>query len=349
MGLEIEEEFDPIALGLLDEIDQDGSKVGQSNGSGDSGHAEVLLITEVEEQPAIGQREHSNRSQDNGALDDGLVRVSSSSEIGEEFPDRHGDLPESERSSASARPRQIRLVSVRLPGSRRYRMALRVISKRLPSSVEGISPSEALSPDIPSRSLPKGQAGRFVDAFGWETYDKVLELARADSTTGGHLPEQARSLFGVLGELGTTLHLVNAIRSQLELPHIVQTKSNRVDIIRAVAQARQALYADIFVHLTLPTISCSVDEAGEEQVEDPDAQISLTPDNITKLAKSLLKSFPQDKKGIKTFFKDGKKAHGEEKGRVVWQGGIGRVIGAGHEGFRGRTGQGGDVEVLMDQ
>ena len=246
-----------------------------------------------------------------------------------------------------ARPRKptVTIKLARIPGSRHRRKAIRVFS--LPS-LSGTETDASTLSRAERRQIAPGPGGELVDRFGAEVYERIENMAKLNGTTGVSLPSSVRDLFPALSDLSTAIPLVNAVRQSLNLPSIRVTKTNKLDLLRSVAQLRSSLYITLMTSLTMP--SAPIADADEQDLsEEDEKKITLTPDNLRKLGSTIPKAFPAQKALIKAVLADeARLAYGERGGRVVWQGGIGRVVGA-EGGFRGKNLQDGNVHVFLDQ
>ena len=244
---------------------------------------------------------------------------------------------------------RVRRVRVRLATSRRFRPGIRIIQLAAHPDTQATHPSEEQPTPTVEESTFRSD---FHDVFGLELLDAIEKSAKENVTTGNPLPSYIRDLFPALEDLSTAVNIANTLRGQFDLPLLVNTKQNRIEMIRSIARTRETLYTTLFTALALPLapVARKRDRGGESDDENDEKRvISLTPTNLEKLAKTLPKSFPRDKHTIKSFMANGGAgAYGEQDGEVVWEGGVGRVVSA--EGlFRSKTTWEGDVHVFVDQ
>jgi hypothetical protein len=244
-----------------------------------------------------------------------------------------------------------RRVFARLPNKGRYRPAIHIYRYPTDLPIDVQSSEPPLEPNLEPQP-PPGHRGELVRSFGWDTLT-TLETLRFDSP---HLPPTIRELFSSLSDPNTALLLVNSIRTILGIPRLRLSKKTRVPIIRTLARTRQNILAEVLAGLVLPlappTTTMTDDETTTDEEVDKKPKIDvirLTPGNLEIMRKVLPKMFPEEKAVIKAFVsgEDGG-VYGEDRGKVVWQGGVGRIVGA-EGGFRGKVGEGGPTHVFVDQ
>ncbi|OCF39431.1 hypothetical protein I317_06755 [Kwoniella heveanensis CBS 569] len=269
------------------------------------------------------------------------------------------DIIESEATVLSQPRLHVTWVRTRLPGRRRYRTGIRV--HRAPVVVEApaetdeetnITDNEIASQisTAPARPEPTTQFQRdFSDAFGRDSLDKIEQQAKLDSTSGNLAPQTIRDLFPALGDVQSATKIANVIRRQLGLPLLSNTKSDKIALRRALAKMRENLYREMIVALAMPLAPTSVETDDEEGKAEREA-VTLTPTALTILGSKMPKVFTAEKGLIKAFLaNDNENAYGEKKGKVVWQGGVGRMLGKGDGGFRGTVNTDGLCHIYVDQ
>lgn len=249
-----------------------------------------------------------------------------------------------------------RLVRRRLPRSRRSRMGIRIIHplNSLPFSpstgpdmdADPVTKVGHSSEDTAFVAVPKPAhplLGDIAAVFGTDATESIEAEAKVNAITGCPLPHTVRDLFPALDDLPTAVNIANNLRTQLGLPKLVMGKKNRIQILRQVARMRENLYLTLISSLVLPhaPVLGEDEEAGEEKVEEA---IQLTPGNLEVVATKLPKVFPKEKALIKAFMP---MAMGEQSGRVLWNNGVGKIVGA-EGGFRGKVFDG-DTHVFVDQ
>ncbi|OCF32067.1 hypothetical protein I316_06223 [Kwoniella heveanensis BCC8398] len=268
------------------------------------------------------------------------------------------DIIESEATVLSQPRLHVTWVRTRLPGRRRYRTGIRV--HRAPVVVEApaetdeetnITDNEIASQisTAPARPELTTQFQRdFSDAFGRDSLDKIEQQAKLDSTSGNLAPQTIRDLFPALGDVQSATKIANVIRRQLGLPLLSNTKSDKIALRRALAKMRENLYREMIVALAMPLAPTSVETDDEEGKAEKEA-VTLTPTALTILGSKMPKVFTAEKGLIKAFLaNDNENAYGEKKGKVVWQGGVGRMLGKGDGGFRGTVNTDGLCHIYVD-
>ena len=260
----------------------------------------------------------------------------------------------SDGPKSALRSARIKLVRINRPGRRTARVGIKLIRpKPLPSSdfvLELVNSdlSQDTTESVPD--LPLGFVRDFSGTFGNDALERLRSAAKLHSSSGQHLPIQLRDLFLALSDPIVTLGMANALREEHDLAPLKANRGNRIAIRRIIAQTREKLYLELVSALSLPLVP--IPEAAEEEDEDIEEKpdLSMTPTNLGILVRTLSKAFPHDKEEIKTFLADnGKNAYGEMEGKVVWQGGVGRMTGGPGAGFREKDATDGSVHVFVDQ
>ncbi len=258
-----------------------------------------------------------------------------------------------EHSALPARSPHIRLVRIRRLGRRASRLGIRIVRLNpLPDTTLALEPvTSNVSQDVSILPEPlPGFQPDFQDHFGIDALEMLTSAAKLRSTSGQHLPIQIRELFPTLSDSAAALGIANALRDEHNLPHLASVKSNRVALRRAIAQMREKLYVELVSALALPsapTAPDTDDERDEPSEEKP--KLSMTPTNLSILARTLPKALPHDKATIHVFLADDHHSvFGEKDGRVVWQGGMGKMIGGDGVGFREKNLSDGLVHVFVD-
>ena len=256
----------------------------------------------------------------------------------------------------SPRRFQARLVRTRLQRSRRSRVGIRII-RALPGypdiALDEVSSQPELNLEIapPEVVVIKEEEEPvkpvhpllydIAETFGTDTSDQILRESKQYATSGYPLPPTIRNLFPALDHLPTAVSFANTVRAHLGLEKLVLGKKNRIQILRQVARMREQLYLNLVSSLILPHAPVLEEE---EIAEETAEAIQLTPGNLDVVAAKLPKVFPKDKATIKAGMPF---AMGELAGRVLWNNGVGTIVGA-EGGFRGKVSDG-DVHVFVDQ
>lgn len=113
---------------------------------------------------------------------------------------------------------------------------------------------------------------------------------------------------------------------------------------------RLSLYTELVSALLLPFAPSPTPDTDDEDEREKRNKISLVPSAAVHMQKALPAAYPNEKYTIKLFL-----AHhgvfGEPKGKVVWQDGIGKMVGGDPTGpgFRGKISNDGLVHVFVDQ
>jgi hypothetical protein len=113
---------------------------------------------------------------------------------------------------------------------------------------------------------------------------------------------------------------------------------------------RLGIYTELVSALLIPSAPEPAPDTDDEDERERRTKISLAPSAIAHLQKSLPVAFPNEKYTIKLFLAH-HGAFGEPKGKVVWQDGIGKMVGGDPNGpgFRGKISNEGLVHVFVDQ
>ncbi|WWC60735.1 uncharacterized protein I303_103311 [Kwoniella dejecticola CBS 10117] len=261
------------------------------------------------------------------------------------------------------RPRPlVKLVRTRIPGSKRYRTAIRVLRSSTPLTTDhedtDEDPLDTRSQiSAPVRPEPPTQFQRDIsEIYGREILDKIEHQSKLDSTIGSTFPPMLRDLFPALSDLNMTVKIVNVFRRQLDLPLLDARRTDKIAMRRSIAKMREGLYIELMAALSLPLAPPpkAVETDGENtntegETEGELDKVTLTPTNLQILEKKLPKIFSAEKGLIKSFLaEEYKYACGEKLGHVVWQGGIGRMRGKGVDGFRGQHDIDGQTHVFVD-
>ncbi|WWD09757.1 hypothetical protein V865_007885 [Kwoniella europaea PYCC6329] len=259
----------------------------------------------------------------------------------------------------------VKIIRVRIPGSKRYRQAIRVYrpppaSTFIDDTAIDISLDSVLVPESETEVEPEMHSQFQKDiyhTFGKDLIDKIVHQSKLDSTSGATFPSILRDLFPSLSDVHTTLKIVNHVRRQVDLPILEFRRMNRIELRKLIAKMREGLYIDLVSAPILPLARGNPSEAREGTGTDTEfattdeerVKVTLTPTNLKIMEKKLPKVFPGEKSLIKSFLsEDHKYAYGENMGHVIWQGGIGKVKGKGEGGFRGKEDIEGDTHIYMD-
>jgi hypothetical protein len=236
----------------------------------------------------------------------------------------------------------------RVKGSTRRRTRYQIVRYiERSSNIRGIDQDE-VKPEI--EVIPDTPFQRDVQSkLSRSALEQIIELAKIDNTSGNHLPSQLRDIFPALSDPTTAVSLANHLRRQLGLAPL-STKTDRVALRRAVAQMRLGIYTELVSALLIPSAPEPAPDTDDEDERERRTKISLAPSAIAHLQKSLPVAFPNEKYTIKLFLAH-HGAFGEPKGKVVWQDGIGKMVGGDPNGpgFRGKISNEGLVHVFVDQ
>lgn len=237
----------------------------------------------------------------------------------------------------------------RVKGSSRRRtryQVVRHISKSKESEEVVAEVEVKVEPDL----LPETAFQRDLQStFSRSALLQIQELAKNDNTSGNRLPSHLRDLFPALSDKSSAITIANHLRKQLDLP-LLSTKTDSIALIRAVAQMRLGIYTELVSALILPSAPEPAPEADDEEKHEKKKKISLAPSALVHLNKALPAAFPDDKYAIKLFLGN-HDPFGEMKGKVVWQDGIGTMVGGDPmgPGFRGKISNEGLIHVFVDQ
>ncbi|WWC69093.1 uncharacterized protein I206_103029 [Kwoniella pini CBS 10737] len=261
------------------------------------------------------------------------------------------------------RPRSVvKLTKCRIPGSKRYRMAIRIYRPPSPLTTDHEDTEDDTiethsQSSVPSRAEPPTRTQKDLsDVFGREILDKIEHQSKLDSTAGSTFPSVLRDLFPALSDFNMTVKIVNVFRRQLDLPILDARRLDKIAMRRSIAKMREGLYTELMAALILPLAPPPkvVDTDGEITNTDGETEaeldrVTLTPTNLKILETKLPKNFSAEKGLVKTFLNnDHEYAYGEKLGHVIWQGGIGRMRGKGTEGFRGHYNTDCQTHVFVD-
>ncbi len=263
--------------------------------------------------------------------------------------------PIAESLATPTRIAQIQLVRIKRPGRRACRIGIKVMRPNpLPDSEFILEPVTSNLTSNITEFIPEPPPvfqSDFLATFGPDALDMVEANAKLHSSSGQHLPIQLRDLFPALSDPTSALGIANALRSEHDLPHLTPSKANRIELRRVIAQMREKLYVELVSALSLPLAPDALESDDEAEAEvEGKPSLSMTPTNLDILSRTLLKTFPHEKAVIKPFLADGQDAaYGEKEGKVVWQGGVGRMLGGEGVGFREKAIMDGPVHVFVDQ
>lgn len=262
--------------------------------------------------------------------------------------------PITDDSLLISRTARIKLVRIKRPGRRTSRIGVKVIRpKPIPDSEFLLEPVTSNVSQEVTESLPEPPPGfqhDFATTFGTDALERLESAAKLHSSSGQHLPIQLRDLFPALSDPASALGIANALRAEQDLPHLMASKATRIALRRVVALVREKLYVELVSALTLPLAPVSMGNEGEEAIDTEKPDLSMTPTNLDILSRTLPKAFPHDKAAIKAFLAgEHEEAYGEKEGKVVWQGGVGRMLGGAGVGFREKAIQDGPVHIFVDQ
>jgi hypothetical protein len=245
---------------------------------------------------------------------------------------------------------EARIVRTKLKGRRGYRRGVRVIRLSSPN-VHVASEVPALkSPTGPLSLTPSSRLQeQYTAGFTSESLDPLVKAAKLHAATGSHLPAQLRELFEGFANPRDALKIANTVRRAHGQPTL-EGRMNQVQLRRAIAQMREQLYVELVSALSLPSAPQPLSDNGDSSNDEVKPTLSLTPYSLNILAGTLPKSFPTEKNLIKTFLADDQAAYGEKGSKVVWEGGVGRMLGKDGPGFRGNvTGKDDLCHIFVDQ
>lgn len=234
-------------------------------------------------------------------------------------------------------------------GSTKRRTRYQIV-RHIPKSTQAEEPVVEVEVKVESDPLPETPFQRDLQStFSRNILLQINELAKNDNTSGNRLPSQLRDLFPALSDKSSAITIANHLRKQLDLP-LLSTKTDSIALIRAVAQMRLGIYTELVSALILPHAPEPAPETDDEGPKEKKKKISLVPSALVHMNKALPAAFPDDKYSIKVFLGN-HDPFGEMKGKVVWQDGIGTMVGGDPmgPGFRGKIANEGLVHVFVDQ
>jgi hypothetical protein len=237
----------------------------------------------------------------------------------------------------------------RVKGSNRRRTRYQVV-RHVPKSVELDEVVAEVEVKVEADPFPETPFQRDLQStFSRSALLQIEELAKNDNTSGNRLPSHLRDLFPALSDKTSAITIANHLRKQLDLP-LLSTKTDSIALIRAVAQMRLGIYTELVSALILPSAPEPAPDTDDEEKHEKKKKISLAPSALIHLHKALPAAFPDDKYAIKVFLGN-HDPFGEMKGKVVWQDGIGTMVGGDPmgPGFRGKLSNEGLVHVFVDQ
>jgi len=237
----------------------------------------------------------------------------------------------------------------RVKGSSRRRTRYQVV-RHIPKPVDLEDVVAEVEVKVEPDLLPETAFQRDLQStFSRTALLQVQELAKNDNTSGNRLPSHLRDLFPALSDKSSAITIANHLRKQLDLP-LLSTKTDSIALIRAVAQMRLGIYTELVSALILPSAPEPAPETDDEEKHEKKKKISLAPSALVHLNKALPAAFPDDKYAIKLFLGN-HDPFGEMKGKVVWQDGIGTMVGGDPmgPGFRGKISNEGLIHVFVDQ
>jgi hypothetical protein len=237
----------------------------------------------------------------------------------------------------------------RVKGSSRRRTRYQVV-RHIPKFVESDEVVAEVEVKVEADPLPETPFQRDLQStFSRSALLQIEELAKNDNTSGNRLPSHLRDLFPALSDKASAITIANHLRKQLDLP-LLSTKTDSIALIRAVAQMRLGIYTELVSALILPSAPEPAPDTDDEEKPETKNNISLAPSALVHLHKALPAAFPDDKYAIKLFLGN-HDPFGEMKGKVVWQDGIGTMVGGDPmgPGFRGKISNEGLVHVFVDQ
>lgn len=372
--------------------ENDGLAEGEKgeNGHGHSSEVRAIDFQALDEKTAAGQVSDDQPASpaSSGLVDDiqspaigmektnSVISTATGSTVSRTIDDTDVASTSTKRSATPMITRDyvIRATYARIPGTRRLRPSFRLIrtapaphspssGSALGSRGQGLLPNEAAPHSVTtveSEPEPPTPFQRAIQSrFTKSDLSQIHNLAKSDNTLGSHLPSVLRDFFPALADPSLTVGMANALRRELGLEEL-SLRCDKVALRRAVAQMRAALYIEIACALVLPGAPSPKPKSADETTDDEDQhgngvpQISLTPSNIEQLAKLLPVWYPAEKALLKNYLSQGNEvALGEKEGKVVWEFGVGRVIGGKGDGvgFKGKVGGGSEglVQVFVDQ
>jgi hypothetical protein len=250
-----------------------------------------------------------------------------------------------------------RVILRRLPSGKRYRPSIRIDRSSLPPSslqddhldTDGGETDTTTASTVAFKASNLDILDDITNSLGPDVAERIQIESKINASTGVPLPQAMREMLSSLDDLSIAIGYVNTIRQHNGIPVLRPTKATRIKMIRQIAKARERIYINLCGELLLPL--APVPDEGEttdeeELVEEkkPEPTITLAPTNLEIMARTLPLAFPRDKGSIKSFMPH---ATGETGGKVVWQNGVGKLVGA-EGGFRGKVFDG-DTHVFVDQ
>jgi hypothetical protein len=237
-----------------------------------------------------------------------------------------------------------------IKGSTKRRIRYQVVRHISPSSKLDSSPDDEVEVKVEPDPVPDTPCQRDLQStFSRSTLLQIEDYAKSDNTSGIHLPSHLRDLFPALAGKASAITIANHLRRQFDLP-LLSTKTDELALIRAIANMRLGLYTELVSALILPSAPIPALDTDDEEVPEKKKKISLAPSALDHLHKTLPAAFPDDKFAIKLFLAN-QDPFGEIKGKVIWQDGIGTIVGGDPNGpaFRGKIANEGLVHVFVDQ
>jgi hypothetical protein len=249
-------------------------------------------------------------------------------------------------------PRQFHVVQhqTRVKGSNKRRQRYQIVRHIRASSRAAKPVPEEVEVKVEPEPLPETAFQRDLQTtFSRSALLQVNELAKVDNTSGNYLPSHLRDLFPALADPASAVTVANHLRRQFDLP-LLSNKTDRVALRRSVAQMRLGIYTEIVSALLLPSAPDPSPDTDDEEGKVKTKKISLVPSALQHMQKALPAAFPNEKYTIKLFLAN-HDVLGEIKGKVVWQDGIGKIVGGDPNGpaFRGKISADGLVHVFVDQ
>jgi hypothetical protein len=342
MSLDIEEAFDPAILGLTADIPtrpsltEDGSGHRFSSGRYNSADWAPKVEEPVIEEIVAGAERVVVSDEADVVIKEEPIEIKVETAESSEVDPVDLVLKPPTPPPTPLQPKARRVIH-RMARSRRFRPGIRLV--RRPSLSQPVVVKEEET-ESQARHVP----AHLVDVaatFGIDFLDKLEKETKANAATGAALPPSVSDLFPALDDLPTAVAICNGIRANMGVAPLTLAKSNRIAVLRQVAKMREHLYITLAAALLLPN---APDADEDEVVRNGEKPIYLTPGSLEAIGKKLPKLFPREKAAIKAFMPY---TYGEEAGKVRWQDGIGRIIGA-EGGYRGKWADG-DVHVFVDQ
>jgi hypothetical protein len=237
-----------------------------------------------------------------------------------------------------------------IKGSTKRRIRYQVVRHISPSSKLDSSPDDEVEVKVEPDPVPDTPCQRDLQStFSRSTLVQIEDYAKSDNTSGIHLPSHLRDLFPALAGKASAITIANHLRRQFDLP-LLSTKTDELALIRAIANMRLGLYTELVSALILPSAPTPALDTDDEEKPEKKKKISLAPSALDYLHKALPAAFPDEKFAIKLFLAN-HDPFGEVKGKVIWQDGIGTIVGGDPNGpaFRGKIANEGLIHVFVDQ